>query len=903
VRELQQRALQAGARYVVLVGFTRVGAAESYDVQLLPAGDGPPLARAWAPDPSQAGRIARQAVRDFARLHARPAQELEPAPSQPLPRTGRRVSEIRVEGNRRIDADAIRAVLSTQVGQPLSSATVGQDIRRIYELGFFRDVDILATDMAAGVLVTVRVEENPVIRRVTITGNDNMGSDDITEQLTLTIGSTIDYPLILENQARIEAMYQAKGFYLVDVSYELEDLGPDAVSVDFNVNEGRKLRLRQVNFHGNEAFSDRALRRKMKTKPWGWASPVTRFWDHSGLYAEPIFYQDLDTITRSYMDDGFIRVQVSEPQVEVDKKGLTVNVVIEEGPQYTVGVIDVLGDDTIATEDLLDSIDLEPGAVFSRSTLSADVELLRRRYADRGFFGARVRPRTDVDPDALTVDVIFEVEKNELFFIERIEVSGNTRSRDEVVRRELSISEGELYSDTAIERSRARVRRLGFFEEVSVETQQIDEQTVGVTIDVVERPTGSFSFGAGFGSADGFLVNASIRQDNLFGRGWTVAMSADLGSQTSFGSLRFSNPYILGTIAGFSTAFSYSEREFQDFDQEVFGFSLDLSYPLDEGETRISTGYGFSSRSVSGFAEFQAASLLQREDFQDDTTTSLASLSLRRDTRDDIRFPRAGYVSGAAAEFAGLGGVSNFVRLEGRTTHFWNVRRFTGFNSTFVTNSRIGYVFDMNSISDFDLPDCNSDFSLDCLSINNEVDQISKIDDDLKLPLTERYFLGGIGPFQVRGFEQRSLGPRRAILGPVRQGSPKSFVFTTRNRDNAGVCQQNKCNSINDTDIDDFDVLDETDVIGGNKMFLLNFDFQFPLSEELGLMGILFFDMGNAFSENESFNPADLRFGTGVGAQWFSPFGPILVYLGFPLDPLEDEDGSVFEFSLGGSQF
>jgi outer membrane protein insertion porin family len=603
------------------------------------------------------------------------------------------------------------------------------------------------------------------------------------------------------------------------------------------------------------------------------------------------------------MDEGFIRVQVSEPEVEVDPDGIMVRVEIEEGPRYKVGLVDVLGDDTLDTAGLLEAIELTPGATFSRTLLSDDVERLRKRYADRGFYAARVRPRTDVDPDALTVDVIFEVEKSNLFFVDWIRVSGNTRTRDGVVRREVSLAEGDLYSDSAINRSRARVRRLGHFEEVSVETQQIDDQSVGITIDVVERPTGAFSFGAGFGSTDGFLLNGSVRQDNLWGRGYSVAVSADLGSISQFGSLRFSDPYFLDSVTAFSASLSYSSREFDSFDQQFLGFGLDLSYPLDEGETRLGTGYGFTSRSVSGISSFQASSMLQREEFQEDTTTSLLSFSARRDKRDDFRFPKKGHVTGGAVEFAGLGGISKYIRFEGRTTWFWP-RRLLGMDTTVVVNSRVGYTIPLNDISDFDLLTCSSSPIADCgfIAGSPEVQQLAAIDDDLTLPLTERYFLGGIGPFQVRGFEQRTVGARRSVLGPTSAGS---FVFTPSGRDNLGNCldPSGECNSLTDTEIDDFANLDLTDIIGGNKMFLLNLELQFPISDELGLMGIVFLDTGNAFAENESFDPTELRFGTGFGMQWFSPFGPILVFIGFPLDKLEDESSSVFEFSLGGQQF
>jgi outer membrane protein assembly factor BamA len=221
-----------------------------------------------------------------------------------------------------------------------------------------------------------------------------------------------------------------------------------------------------------------------------------------------------------------------------------------------------------------------------------------------------------------------------------------------------------------------------------------------------------------------------------------------------------------------------------------------------------------------------------------------------------------------------------------------------------------------NSVDDFDLPPCSSADCQAFLATSPEFSALEDIDDDLELPLTERYFLGGLGAFQVRGFKQRSLGPRRTILTqapnvfdsgglPDSFSNPRDRAFISAGRDATGACIRpgGKCNNLTDTDPSDFEDLDLTDVIGGNKMLLLNLELEFPISTDLGLKGFVFLDMGNAFAENESINPGDLRYGTGAGVHWFSPFGPITLVLGIPLDPLEDEDASVFEFSMGGSNF
>lgn len=821
------------------------------------------------------------------------------------------VREVLVEGNRRIDADAIRAAINSQPGGPLSPAAIAGDVRRVFGLGFFSDVQVEQRPVEAGVALVFRVVEYPIVKRVTISGNENVKAEDIKSKLTLTVGSAIDHPLILENQQRVKAVYETKGYYLVKVSHEIREIGEGTAEVVYRVEEGEKIRLRRVEFEGNEALDDGDLLKVMETKPWGWLSFVTRLWDHSGLYAEPIFYQDLDRVTRRYMDEGFIRVEVGDPEVDIRKDGLFVTVKIEEGPQFRSGAVEVLGDESTDREALLSLVQTREGEVFSRTRLTDDVERLRAYYADRGFFDARVVPRTAVDEEKLHVSTAFAVEKGGLFFVDRIDVRGNTRTRDEVVRRELGISEGELYSGEAVRSSKARVRRLGFFEEVNIEAERTDKPgRVTLGVDVVERPTGSFSFGAGVGSTDGFLLSASISQDNLFGQGRAISASADLGGRSQSFHLRYLEPYAFGTSAALGGSVSMVSREFLDFDEEISGLSMNLTYPLDQGDTFVGTGYGFSVREVTGFETLRASSLLQREDFNGDTDTSLLSFSLRRDTRDDFRFPKTGQISGASIEWAGLGGLNRFVRLEAYTTHFLPAKRWLGFESTFVVNTRIGWVLPFNDVSDYDLPDCGGSLAdpTSCasfLALSPEFAALSNIDDDLELTLTERYFLGGVGGLQLRGFKQRSVGPRRTEL--VAQSGFSNLgdrAFYPVGFDPAtGACTSGTCNSLRDTDPDDFEDLDLAEVIGGNKMFLLNLELQFPIAEEMGLTGLVFFDTGNAFAENESMNPADFRLSTGAGVQWFSPFGPILVVLGFPLDRIEDEDAAVFEFSLGGAQY
>ena len=400
-------------------------------------------------------------------------------------------------------------------------------------------------------------------------------------------------------------------------------------------------------------------------------------------------------------------------------------------------------------------------------------------------------------------------------------------------------------------------------------------------------------------------------------------------------SLSFTNPFFLGTPTALSVGLAFRSLEFRDqndFNQNSWQFNLGGSYPLDEGETRIGTNYGFSNRSIDSF-DRAANVLLQREDFMDSTTTSSVGLFWTRDTRDDVQFTRSGQQMNLNVELAGLGGTSNFLRFETGMTRFVPLKKWLGFESTFVFNTRAGYVLPFNSIADFDLPECGAA----CRGFINDSDDdagtpgfvgasvaaLSELDKDLELPLSERYFVGGINSqFQLRGYENAAVGPRRTRIVPMRNAGGTVFravnrnPFTTGPRCATEASIRNKvesdpnadlvglpddqCNDIDEKA--DFDNFDLTEVIGGNKAFVANFELQVPISEDYGITGIAFFDTGNSFEEDQSFL-SDLRYSAGVGGRWLSPFGPIVLYLGFPLNPLEDEKGSVFEFSFGGGSF
>jgi outer membrane protein insertion porin family len=827
--------------------------------------------------------------------------------------TGDRVAALEIRGNRRIEADAIRARIASRVGSRFDAVQISKDIAEVHALGFFRNVTARTRVENGERVLIFEVEENPVIRQISISGNDNIDSDKIRDVLTLTTGSTLDYPLLFENRLRIEALYRAQGYYLAEVAFEIDPLAESSVGIHFEVGENEKQKLRTIAFEGNEFFTSGELMEDFQTKRWRFWSLATSWFDRSGTYSEPLFAQDLRGIGKRYSDAGFLQVEIGEPIVEANEEGLTVTVPIVEGRRFSVGELDVVGDSTVDIDALRNKLRLRTGKIFNRSYLTADIEALTEHYQDRGFYFAQVTPLSDLSEASDTVDVTFDVRKGPLYFIRNIEITGNTITVDPVVRREIPIAEGQLYSQRAIQIARSRVQRLGYFEEVDLQMEATDaSDQLDMKMSVVERPTGSFSFGAGFSSQDGLVLNGSLAQSNLFGRGYSANINVDIGGRTQRFLVSLRDPYFLGTTFSLGTTVSRNRFRVDSFEQEQIGAEIVLGHALTEdGRTHGFARYSFDLRRLADTSSANAAGLIFRELLQDTLSGSMVGLGIRQDTRDDFLAPTAGRQLQLNLEGAGLGGFSRFIRLEGRGAWYLGAPRWMPDRSSFVFTTRFGWAEPFNVIGDYSTPSVDPDL-LPGAGTEGKVARLSDFDNDLELPLTERYFLGGIGRYTLRGFEARTLGPRRAVLRRYDDGR---FAPVGINP-NTGKCEDDalgnpvfggngngKCNTGREKDNDDFKDLRETDVVGGNKFISTSFEYRFPISEAVGLQGIAFLDMGNAFDENEYnlFDVTAWRYGTGAGVQWFSPFGPLALILGFPLDPLDIDQSPVFEFSVGGS--
>ncbi|HEY8369781.1 MAG TPA: outer membrane protein assembly factor BamA, partial [Thermodesulfobacteriota bacterium] len=468
-------------------------------------------------------------------LAAVPGQAGEVGPGAPsLPGAGGAqmpVAEVVVRGNRRIDDAVIRTRIRTRAGEPLSAVTVRNDVKALYQLGFFEDVRVEVTPSAEGPIVAFVVVERPQIAAIVIEGREEVSEEDVREAITVKPNTLADPAAIQASVLQVKALYTDKGFLDATVTTRLDPQPDDRVNLVFVIDEGEKVPVRRIEFEGNTAFSDRKLRGVIDTSEKGFWSWLTG----SGVLKSDALERDQQLLTQFYLDRGYANVRVGRPTVTREADGLKLTFPITEGPRFNIGTIDFRGELVESEEALRERLVTEPGSLFKASNLRKDIDTLTTVYADHGYAFAAVTPNTRVDAERKVIDVTFELAKNQLVRFGEINITGNVQTRDKVIRRELRIAEGEQYSATGLAKSRQRVRALGYFRDVRITTTPVpdtDQQVVDVDVQVDEQPTGQFTFGAGFSSEEAVSFLVQLQQSNLFGRGQRAALAGRFGTRT-----------------------------------------------------------------------------------------------------------------------------------------------------------------------------------------------------------------------------------------------------------------------------------------------------------------------------------------------------------------------------------
>ncbi|HEY8924010.1 MAG TPA: outer membrane protein assembly factor BamA, partial [Polyangia bacterium] len=509
------------------------------------------------------------------------------------------VARVHFRGNRKVEDDAIRAVIKTKPGVTTNQEMLREDVRAIWRMGFFEDVQVESTDLKGeGLALVFVLKEKPTISKIYVAGNEEVSLTKINEALDLKKEQVLDLAKLKKNVQKIKELYVEKGFYMAEVDYELKRPGPPSeVEVWFRVHEHAKVEVRRVNFVGNKAISDEQLREVIVTREGNVLSLLTQ----AGTYREDVFQRDLILLQAHYWDRGYVQVKVGTPVLELspDKRSLYITINIDEGPQYRLGKIDVKGDLLEPREYFLARVSVKPGEIFNRSKLSEDLQKLTDLYKDRGYAYVNASPTTPVDEKTRTVDVTFEIQKGELVYFERINIHGNTKTRDKVIRRELRMYEGEPYSQSLLDYSKRRVNALGYFEKVDISTRRgTTDNMMEVNVEVSERPTGTFQIGAGFSSVENFIAQAQISQNNFFGRGQLLTVQAQLSSLRQLFLLQFQDLYFLDTNWTFGFNLFKQDRYLYSFTRSSYGGRLTWGYLLAD-DLRMTLTYNWEKVGIS----------------------------------------------------------------------------------------------------------------------------------------------------------------------------------------------------------------------------------------------------------------------------------------------------------------
>ncbi|HVI95411.1 MAG TPA: outer membrane protein assembly factor BamA, partial [Anaeromyxobacter sp.] len=566
------------------------------------------------------------------------------------------VKAIRVEGNRRVEVDAIRAAISEKPGQPFEPKAIAKDVRAIMKLGFFSDVVVELEGPPEAPTLVYRVTERPTVREARIEGNEALSKDDLKDTVELKPYAVLDLTTVRKDVKKIQEKYMEKGYYLAEVKYRLDEKPDNQVDVVYVIDERAKVQVRAVRFIGNAHVPDDDLLAYMQTRPGSFLS----FLSSVGTYKEDAFQHDLQGVQAVYLDRGYVNVKVGKPSIQIspDRRSLYLTIPIEEGEQFRIGKVAFSGNLLDREPQLHAIIKTRPGEIFSRSRLQQDMFAVTDVYKDLGHAYANVTPLTNADAEKRILDLTYDVQPGPLVRFERIEVIGNDKTRDKVIRRELRIYEGELYSGTGLKVSKQRVNALGFFENVDITTKQGSaEDKIVAIVEVKERATGTFQIGAGFSSYENFILTGQISQNNFFGWGQTLSLQLQWSSIRQLGQIQFVEPYFLDTKWTFAFDIYATEGVYTTFTRRAVGGSTTWGYELNGlapwwsfaknlEDLRLFATYTNERVDVTSTTPTTVAN-----EFRNGTTSSVR-LSLQWDKRDNRLFPTAGYFLSGTAEIA-----------------------------------------------------------------------------------------------------------------------------------------------------------------------------------------------------------------------------------------------------------
>ena len=736
-----------------------------------------------------------------------------------------KVKSIDIRGNKRIEVPAILGRLTLKVNDPYTPETVRGQVKILYDSGFFEDVQV-ETDVASdGAAVVFVVREKPFITEIVYDGNQHLSDDKLKEKTLIKNQTFLDQQQVKDSAENIRLLYEKDGYYNCQVIPVVQALDQERKRLTFFVNEGDKARIKEVAFDGLRTMTKAEMFKVITTREWvPWYGLFTRLTlpsliSDAGVLKREEATNDVERIREVLLNRGYFNARVSLSSIELteDKRWFTVTFNIFEGEPFTIGEVGFRGYTVFEDLELREGLRIKQGEIFQRAKLRDEITRLTDLYGGKGYSFAEVTPNVIPNNEERTVNVIFTLKEGEMMRIRQINIFGNNKTRDNVIRREIRVDEQDVIDTQSLKRSFQRLNNLNFFETVEILPDKVSADKVDLNVRVKEKPTGQFSLGGGFSSLDRLMAIANITEGNIGGYGYMGRISGQLGQRRSLGSITLRNPYVNDSLTSLQLDIYRSMTNYLTFFESRTGASVTVGRWLSE----------YNSGSISLFAEelnyrSPATGVCEAiPDFCDDLLGHQSTTGFRihgfRDTRDYYLDPRSGWRFGGGVDIGTplMGGTNNFIK----------------------------YTADVIKVTPlpFDMR----------LSIRGRFGAVDTFQGK-PVPLSERFYVGGINT--VRGFVFGRAGP----IAP-----------NTRT------------------------------TIGAAKQLIFNADLIFTISADAKLNGVLFFDYGKGFDEDESLSIFDLRKTAGLEGRWISPFGPLRAAYGINLDPRTGERGGVFEFTIG----
>lgn len=746
------------------------------------------------------------------------------------------VRDIRVEGIQRTEAGTVFSYLPVKVGDTLTPDRAAAALKALYATGFFKDVRL---EVQNDVLI-VFVEERPAIAQIGFIGMKEFAKDEILKslrELGLAEGRILDQSMLDRAAQELKRQYFNRGMYAAEVNVRLSPLERNRMAITFEVSEGEVAKIRGINIVGAKDFSEKELLKLFTLTTPGWLTWFTK----NDQYSRQKLAADLEALRSHYQNRGYLEFAIESTQVAItpDKKDIYITINIKEGDKYKVSEIKFAGNLPLPEEELKGLVSLKVSDVFSREQLNESINRIGDRLGNDGYAFANVSAAPEVDKDKREVGLTLLLDPGRKVYVRRINISGNTRTRDEVIRREMRQLEGGLYAADKIKRSKERIERLGYFSDVNLETPIVPEATdqVDLNLSVTERPTGNLMLGAGFSSSDGLVLSASVSQNNLFGTGNRLSAQINSGSVNTVYALSFTNPYF--TKDGVSLGYDLYRRDVDatqldavsDYSTSTLGAGLRVGLPLTEFDT-LQLGAALERYELS----LTANSPNRYKQFATTfggTTSGVTTDSLRldlgwaRDSRDSLLFPTKGTLHRVYGEVGTPVGDLKYYKLSYQY-QWWKP---LSASVSLMLNGEIGWGGGYGG---------------------------------KPLPFFRNYFAGGIG--SVRGFDSGTLGPQDLDSA----GTPFSLGGDKRLVGNAELYFP---------------------VPGAGK------DKSLRLSAFIDAGGV--WGPGDYKGRYAKVSLSELRYSGGLAVTWLSPFGPIKLSVASPFKSQPDDKKQIFQFQLG----